>query len=280
MAIQFDTLEIGHQYGRPTLAKLWGYESYRAFAKGVFTPKNLNVIALFVTKEKQDTLTQYNDYIDGNYLFWEGENQHGSDRRIIQAREKGTQIYLFYREIHHTDFVYFGEVVLVDFSEQTSKPSEFLFEISIPELQLPASQPEVPVFDRPMLEATETEVLTKSRLGQGRFRKDVIRLWGSCAVTGFQKITVLKASHIKPWNLSVDQERLDPYNGFLLLPNFDTLFDLGLISFENNGKMITSNQVEDAEKHILNIRGDSKLRRVFPENAVYLEHHRNNVFLG
>ena len=283
MAIRFDILEIGRTYDRPFLAALWGYQSHHAFSRGVFTPRDANVIVLFVTKEKQNSQTQYNDFIDGEYLFWEGEEKHASDKRIVGARAAGTPIQLFYRDVHHTPFVYFGEIRLVDCVERIDKPSEFLFSLQALDLRtiIPANdQTEMPSFNRPMLEATEKMILSKGRLGQSRFRKDVIRLWGSCAVTGFQNITVLKASHIKPWNSSSDDEKLDPFNGLLLLPNFDTLFDLGLISFEDNGKMLVSRQITQSERQILNVREDVRLRRVFTQNSVYLEHHRDQSFLG
>jgi hypothetical protein len=131
MAIQFDTLEVGRTYDRPYLAALWGYQSHHAFSRGVFTPRDANVIVLFVTKEKQNSQTQYNDFIDGEYLFWEGEEKHASDQRIVGARAAGTPIQLFYRDMHHTPFVYFGEIGLVDCVERIDKPSEFLFSLHV-----------------------------------------------------------------------------------------------------------------------------------------------------
>lgn len=282
MRIRFDDLEIGRTYDRPFLATLWGYQSHHAFSRGVFTPRDANVIVLFVTKEKQDSQTQYDDFIDGEDLFWEGEEKYASDRRILGARAAGTPIQLFYRDVHHTPFVYFGKIGLVDCVERIDKPSEFWFCLQALDLHTAIAandQTAMPSFNRPMLEATEKMVLNKGRLGQSRFRKDVIRLWGSCAVTGFQNITALKASHIKPWNSSSDDEKLDPFNGLLLLPNFDTLFDLGLISFEDNGKMLVSGQVTETERQILNVRTDVRLRRVFAQNSVYLGHHRDVLFL-
>ena len=285
MTVQFETLEIGQAYDRPFLARLWGYNGHQGFSRGVFTPSDAKLIVLFVTKDKAGTTTQYNDYIDGDLLYWEGEAQHGNDRRIINAQTTQTPIHLFYREVRTTSFIYFGELALLDFIEQTDKPSEFVF--TIQELALPTptmanseGNQEATLHNRPVLETTETMTLAKARLGQGRFRKDVIQLWGSCAVTGFQRIAVLKASHIKPWKASTNNERLDPYNGFLLLPNFDTLFDKGLISFENNGKILVSSQLSDVEREFLSLHRGSGLRRVYPENAMYLEHHRNELFSG
>lgn len=80
---------------------------------------------------------------------------------------------------------------------------------------------------------TEREAIVQSRVGQGKFREDLIRYWGKCAVTGCELIKILKASHIKPWRYSSNIERLDKFNGLLLIPNLDSTFDNGLISFDN-----------------------------------------------
>jgi hypothetical protein len=89
--LPFDTsvLELGRLYTRPQLASLWGYESYHAIARGVVTPRDQDVIILFVTREKQASLTQYTDFISGDRLYWEGEKGHGTDDRIALAHENG-----------------------------------------------------------------------------------------------------------------------------------------------------------------------------------------------
>jgi predicted restriction endonuclease len=56
------------------------------------------------------------------------------------------------------------------------------------------------------------------------------------------------ASHIKPWRASDNTERLDTYNGLLLLPNLDKAFDLGFITFTERGRIIVSNQLEESGK--------------------------------
>jgi putative restriction endonuclease len=93
------------------------------------------------------------------------------------------------------------------------------------------------------LEKTERESIVKSRIGQGLFRDRVVELWGSCSVTGLGNLSLLRASHIKPWRDSTNQERLDPMNGLLLQPTLDHLFDLGLISFDETGAVLFSPQL-------------------------------------
>lgn len=279
MAVEFDTLEIGKSYDRPFLANLWGYQSYHAISKGVVTPANTKYIVLFVTKEKQSVFPQYNDYIDVNLLFWEGEEKHSSDQRIIQAKGENEEIHLFYRDIHHTPFIYFGKVTLTDFLLRENTPSEFIFRIE-------KLSSEIDIFkevrehtaEYETLDKTEREQIVASRLGQGKFRKNVIRLWGSCSITGLQNISLLRASHIKPWKDSNNQERLNPFNGLLLIPNFDFSFDSGYITFQNNGDIIVSQRLSLSARKVLDVKENVRLRRVFPENKEYLEFHRNEVF--
>jgi|HubBroStandDraft_2_1064218.scaffolds.fasta_scaffold90872_2 putative restriction endonuclease len=76
----------------------------------------------------------------------------------------------------------------------------------------------------------ERDAVIKARRGQGKFRIDVIALWGGCAVTGCSLAKVLVASHIVPWaECSTDKEKLDPFNGLLLTPNLDKLVDRCLL---------------------------------------------------
>ena len=88
--------------------------------------------------------------------------------------------------------------------------------------------------------STEAEALVKARVGQGKFRNNLIEYWKGCSVTNCKYITILIASHIKPWKDSSNKERLDVYNGLLLLPNIDKLFDKGYISFRDTGKIMIS----------------------------------------
>ncbi|QNB05762.1 HNH endonuclease [Herbaspirillum frisingense] len=128
--------------------------------------------------------------------------------------------------------------------------------------------------DNPTVRAT----LVMARLGQGKYRKELLALWdGKCAVTGCAVSEVLRASHAKPWRISNDSERLDPNNGLPLVANLDALFDAGLIGFDEDGKMRISEQLSDEETLL---GGIPRHLRVTPnvEQASYLEDHLANVF--
>jgi hypothetical protein len=129
--VSFDTIAIGQTYSRNDLARLWGYTAYQALARGVVTPRDDNKIILFVTKEKQASATQYQDRIEGNQLFWEGPNDHFAEDRIVSTPHNGDEIHLFYRERHHSDFVYYGRITSTKAQQLTDRPSPFIFRLTV-----------------------------------------------------------------------------------------------------------------------------------------------------
>ncbi|WP_196799387.1 HNH endonuclease [Thioalkalivibrio sp. ALgr3] len=279
MPVNFDNLVVGKEYERPELADLWGYKGYQAISRGVVTPSDSNVIILFVTKEKQQALTQYVDYIDGDRLYWEGEAKHSNDDRIIHARDRGEQIHLFYREVHHSPFVYYGEIHLLSYELHTDVPSRFVFSLAGGEEPLdPITEIEQHSDEYASLNETDKDAVIKSRLGQGRFRDRVIDLWQSCSVTGLGEVSLLRASHIKPWRSCTNEERLDAMNGLLLTPALDHLFDKGFITFGDDGKIQFSDRLSDDCLRILCVDKSARLRKVPAQMKEFLRFHRQHVF--
>jgi putative restriction endonuclease len=275
--LDFSRIQIGRKYDRPWLANEWGYQSYRAFAKGVFCPRGANQIILFVTRIKQETLEQYNDYISGEYLFWEGEKGHGHDERIANCATTGDTLHLFYREIHHSPFEYRGPVTVVKSVTIPNRPTQFVFRLAH---DLSASD-DILMHEREFTNLSETErqAITSARIGQGIFRQRLIEMWTGCAVTDVRLPNVLRASHIKPWRFSTNVERLNPFNGLLLLPQYDQLFDKGLISFDQSGGIIQSTVLDGIEPGKLGINPNDKLRSSSNQHQRFLEYHRSEVFV-
>ena len=129
MPVSFSQITVGESYSRNELAKLWGYASMHAIARGVVTPRDDNKIILFVTREKQTSAEQYDDKLSGRELRWEGPNDHFAEDRMLDATQTGDEIHLFYRERHHTDFVYHGRLEVVSCERHTGRPSRFIFKI-------------------------------------------------------------------------------------------------------------------------------------------------------
>lgn len=125
---------------------------------------------------------------------------------------------------------------------------------------------------------TEKLALVKARRGQGKFRESLLSFWGCCALTECSELSLLRASHIKPWKVSENAERLDPYNGLLLAPNLDAAFDRGLVTFDDDGRIIVSKSLNSNDVKALGIRRDFRLRKISPQHLPYLGHHREDVF--
>lgn len=275
--LDFSDIQIGRKYDRPWLAAKWGFRSYEAISRGVFCPKGGGQIILFVTRIKQENFEQFNDYISGEYLFWEGESKHGNDERIVSARTNGEQIHLFYREIHHSPFEYKGPVELLESVLFRDKPSKFVFKLFHDQGardDLLTHQNEISVLPK-----TERESIIKARIGQGVFRKQLLEMWDGCAVTGVKLSDLLRASHIKPWRDSTNPERTNPYNGLLLLPQYDHLFDKGFIAFDDDGQLLRSPALDRIPISALGINTTDRLRSLTDNHINFLRYHRTEMFV-
>ena len=124
---------------------------------------------------------------------------------------------------------------------------------------------------------TEIETLIKARQGQGSFRQKLLKLYPICPLTDLDVQSLLIASHIKPWSVCNNNERLDPFNGLMLAPNIDRLFDKGLITFDTDGTIKISPTIDPENQKRLGISHDIKLK-IRPKSKKYFEYHRNHVF--
>ena len=128
---------------------------------------------------------------------------------------------------------------------------------------------------------TQREAVIQARNGQGKFRTGLSRYWDhTCSVTKVGNKHVLRASHIKPWRDSDNKERLDKFNGLLLTPNLDALFDSGLITFKDSGKIKISGKISPNDLKVLNVDSSMSLRKekIRKEHTTFLAYHRTEIF--
>lgn len=133
---------------------------------------------------------------------------------------------------------------------------------------------------------TESTASVKIRRGQRFFRQAVLNAYdGRCAVTGMAIRELLVASHIIPWK-EANQHRLDPQNGIALNALHDRAFDLGLITFDEDLRMVCRTELRDhydndtVAYHFRSYEGRALI--VPPDSlgpkAEYLEWHRTKLF--
>lgn len=133
----------------------------------------------------------------------------------------------------------------------------------------------------------ETEVLrtVKARKVQSFFREAVLVSYESrCAISGISLPELLVASHIIPWRES-NERRADPYNGLCLSSHFDRAFDCGLISIDENHRVIASERLTKAipkfDLHCSLLEAIGRQIRLpwrYKPDQVALAFHRKNVF--
>ena len=107
----------------------------------------------------------------------------------------------------------------------------------------------------------ETKLNIRNNYVQRTFRNNLlVEFNGKCALCDINKKELLHASHILPYSKCKNvNEMIDYNNGLLLCVNHDELFDKRFISFDEDGKIMISNDIDPALYDILNISKDMVL---------------------
>ncbi|CAN5429095.1 hypothetical protein BH11PSE9_BH11PSE9_34660 [soil metagenome] len=122
---------------------------------------------------------------------------------------------------------------------------------------------------------TQRQALVNARIGQGGYRTRMRSIWSDqCALTARVVPCALVASHAKPWAESSNEERLDEYNGLLLSASIDRLFDAGLISFADDGRLLVAPSMADTDLMSVGLSRSSALRSIDSRHAPYFSAHR------
>jgi len=91
---------------------------------------------------------------------------------------------------------------------------------------------------------SESLTLTKTRRHQSFFRRTILATYDTrCCITGNPIPELLRASHIIPWAES-EKLRLNPSNGLCLSATFDAAFDRGLISLDDDYRLLLGSKIE------------------------------------
>lgn len=160
---------------------------------------------------------------------------------------------------------------------------------SPPSLEKPVEAPQEKTFSNDILKLpigpTESIRTQKVRLAQGFFRRTVLAAYlGRCCISDIPIPEFLIASHILPWALFPEQ-RINPCNGLCLSRLHDTAFDEGLITFDEDYRLVLSRRLKDylpnesLQVNFSSYEGKS-LRmpeKFFPE-IKFLAHHREHIF--
>jgi hypothetical protein len=133
-------------------------------------------------------------------------------------------------------------------------------------------------FDESM-SPTDTRAIISVRLRQAEFKQNLYDMWDGCSLADQEvERKYLIASHIQPWAKSSDKDRVDGFNGLLLPPNYDYLFDKHLITFSDDGKMMFHDDTLQGIQvlyDVLGINRNAKLRQPLQQEHIrFLAEHR------
>lgn len=137
------------------------------------------------------------------------------------------------------------------------------------------------IINNTTISKTEKQTLINARIGQGLFRNNCLSILNHCPFTNVYNESVLIASHIIPWSKCMDNfDRLNGFNGIMLTPFYDALFDKGLISFENDGKVLISPKITNDIITALNLTPNKyvDLNNIDGKRNRFLQYHREFIF--
>jgi|UniRef100_UPI00404787A3 hypothetical protein len=303
-------LVLGSPYSRKDLGILLN-ENIEGTQEGIFYCKrgNNGATLLFVTlnKEGRKEHLQFNDYFEDDLFHWDSQPKQSIGVPTIKAITEGkSSVFLFARvdaknKSVTNPYIYCGLLNYLDYDSSTAKPVHLIFQsdefdydnASVDLKKIYDWSPDInktrPISSSVIKKAFEVKSqrgtnkpketskyrFQNTRVGQDWYRAQLLNVWEhKCAVTGFSNPKVLIASHIKPWSLCSEEEKLDENNGILLSPSLDALFDKYLISFQDSGEIIINPNISDEEAAKLGVHRQMKIRNIGEGMLKYLKEHR------
>lgn len=124
--------------------------------------------------------------------------------------------------------------------------------------------------------------IRQAREGQGKYREQLLEQCRYCPFTMISDERLLIASHIKPWAASSDTEKTDPYNGYMLSPMFDKLFDRGFITITEDRHIVLSDFISAYTWKLIGLKNNTFYNAIPMDNKriEYLKFHHQSVFKG
>jgi len=131
----------------------------------------------------------------------------------------------------------------------------------------------VPGPDTPSPPANTGYRMTAYRKTQSEFRSRLLEREPGCQLCNLSIPSLLVASHIVPWAIADEAQKVDPDNGLLLCVSHDALFDKGFISFDEDGRILISDELPPSEFERLRI--DERMAiEILPGQEKYMRVHR------
>ena len=233
--------------------------------------------------ERMNMISKLDDIIFFNIF---DQNQIAGPRGYINSDEDGYQIirkialplvsYIYVEKVGLESDPLFYWKLFVDFDAIWEKQNgPLVFNYGKAKEQKPATKEEAK-------KESERLVIRQARDGQGKYREQLLEQCHFCPFTMISDERLLIASHIKPWAASTDAEKIDPFNGYMLSPLYDKLFDRGFITFTENRHVILSEFISPYTWKQIGLKNDVFIKAlpIDDKRIEYLKFHHESVFKG
>lgn len=260
---------------------------------GISTPASSPFIFIFTGEAGK--AHGYSDFWEADDVFhYYGEGQRGDMRytggnlAILRHDVNAKRLLLFQAMGKGRPYRFLGEMRLLKPYEQDGVPDTegnprkaIVFQLQPVEHEAPVK---LSLLDSESAMAIADTVSVRSvevRKKQTLFRRRLVTVEKECRLTGVRDLRFVRASHIKPWAAcSSGDERTDGYNGLLLTPSADHLFDRGWITFDADGRLRSSSELpgDVVDRLGLDLQTGRPCGRFDPKQHAYLDYHRAAVF--
>lgn len=222
-------------------------------------------------------------------IFFNIQDQHqiAGPRGYINSRDEGYQIirqialplvsYIYVEKVGlATDPLYYWKL-FVDFEAIWEKQNgPLVFHYGKPKAETNLEEK----LDK--RKEKEEQTVRQARDGQGKYREQLLEQCRYCPFTMIADERLLIASHIKPWAASSLKEKIDPFNGYMLSPLYDKLFDRGFITFTENRHVLLSDFISPYTWKQIGLKNDTFIKPLIMDDKriEYLKFHHESVFKG
>lgn len=231
-------------------------------------------------------MTMINKLDDVIFFNIKDQNQIAGPRGYINSDDDGYQLirnialplvsYVYVEKVGHESAPIFYWKLFVDFDaiwEKQNGPLVFNYGKFKEKDNFPKIE---------KIEDEKNQEIKRTREGQAKYREELLMQCPYCPFTMITEERLLIASHIKPWAASDDNEKIDPFNGYILSPLYDKLFDRGFITFTDNRHVILSECISPYTWKKLGLKNDTFIQALpmDEKRIAYLKFHQQSVFKG
>lgn len=112
---------------------------------------------------------------------------------------------------------------------------------------------------------------------QAKYRQEIISRYSSCVITKVSDPELLVACHLKDYKKCTQQEEFDPFNGVTMTPTMHRIYDLGDMTFTEQGEVVFSDFLRNMDRKNLNLNRTIRVN-LNAKSLPYVKWHNEHVF--